>query len=58
MYLEHLYLLTTADTTTVEMMIVMIITMVTMEVVTAMTIGLAVEPLGCGGIPGGRRMEE
>ena len=58
MYLEHLYFLTTADTTTVEMMIVMIITMVMMEVVTATTIGLGVEPLGCGGIPGGRRMEE
>ena len=51
-YLEHLYLLTTTDITTVEMMIVMTIAMVMMEVETAMTMGLAVEPLGCGGVVG------
>ena len=54
MYLERLYLLTTTETTTVEMMIVMTIAMVTMEVETAMTMGLSVEPLdfvfGVGGI--------
>ena len=52
MYLERLYLLTTTEITTVEMMIMMTIAMVMMEVETAMTMGLAVEPLGCGGIVG------
>ena len=52
MYLERLYLLTTTEITTVEMMIMMTIAMVMMEVETAMTMGLAVEPLGGGGIDG------
>ena len=45
MYLERLYLLTTTEITTVEMMIMMTIAMVMMEVETAMTKGSAVEPL-------------
>ena len=58
MYLECLHLLTTTETTTMEMMIMMTIAMVMMEVETAMMMGLGVEPLGSGGITGGRRMEE
>ena len=46
MYLERLYLLTTTKTVIVKMMIMMTIAMVTMEVETAMTMGLGVEPLG------------
>ena len=46
MYLERLYLLTTTEIATVIMMIMMTIAMVMMEVETAMTMGLAVEPLG------------
>ena len=53
MYLERLHLLTTTDITTVKMMIMMTIAMVMMEVETAMTMGSAVEPFGCGGIVGG-----
>ena len=53
MYLELLHILTTTETTTVEMMITMTITMVTMEVETAVTMELAVEPFGCRGIFGG-----
>ena len=53
MYLKRLYLFTTTEITTVEMIITMTIAMVMMEVVTAMTMGLGVEPLACGGIVGG-----
>ena len=53
MYLKRLYLLTTTEITTVEMMIAMTMAMVMMEVETAMTMGLGVAPLGCGGIVGG-----
>ena len=52
MYLDLLYLLTTTETTTVEMMIMKTIAMVTMEAETAMTMGLAVEPLGSKDVAG------
>ena len=51
-YLECLYLLTTTEITTVEMMIMMTTAMVMMEVETAMTMGLVVEPLGSKDVAG------
>ena len=53
MYLKRLYLLTMTEITTVAMMIIITIVMMMMEVETAMTMGLAVEPWRCGGIVGG-----
>ena len=59
MYLERLYLLTTTEIPTVEIMIMITMAMVMMEVETAMTMGLGVEPLGfefgVGGIVGSEK---